>query len=964
MKRIRTPWRRNEAGRSWLPPLAVMALLALAMVFAFIGTTNAVPSTYMEVPDSAKNADVRDTPNSADPPFDWANDNKTGGTCPDAGDINVTGTGGLFNCGEFISNTQPAEPPTYIGPGSASPDFVVAHAFDVDPLSGDTVKGNTCGQGGSLAEGDDVYTGTGGEKNGDRLNTETYETASVPPKDDLLNVYAVARKDDSSGLYELFVGSERVVTNGDTHADFEFLQRELTIPNPCSGSFSGHRSEGDILASLDFTLGGELGGTEIHQWHCNDTTLVPGEQCDPGRANVSCPGNAVEAGEHLVDRCDPDAAYEVIASGGNIVVGTNCTDVVVHGGTECTGPNPKPCGGWACRSRAPGGKDGRQVSDLETNTLMEAAIDLHALGFTGCIASFLPHTRTSQSFTSTLKDFAGPIPFNTCGDLNVHKYNDNNNNGADDSEPGLSGWTIFLDGNSNGTLQTEDANCNGILDAGEDGTNGFPLNGTLDGERCRFTNASGNASFVGLAAGKYSVCEVLQSGWVNTDPGTVCQNKTVGAGGKTNAVFGNFLPPDVVVNKKAKGDVQAGNKAQFNITVTNNGPGTAKGVTLNDTLPAGLTWTDDSADCKINSGKLACTIGTLADDATFSVSVSATTDATDCGKLNNKNAKVNATNEKATGNNTSSASITVQCPNLRITKNAFRSVTDCLLPPVSDGVILVLPTPTPTPLPPCEKVTKVNAGETFFFVITVWNKGDGAAKKVTLYDTLGKATLVSGCTANPVVTGGRSVVVAGSLDPTPTATSTSTPEPKPAKLCVLGTLQPGVENAKVIVLSHTATTDQCAGITNTAEVQANNEPAEKGRHRATARVAVNCPNVNVTKSGKISYVITVTSKGTSKAATVNLNDLLPGANLTWVMTDVPAVEGCKINGAKLTCTRDFMQVGTSFTVHVEATIPAACGTDQKAVLTNKASVSAAAETRTDDNSASVVICVPTPPPPP
>src|SRR5205814_328592 len=41
-------------------------------------------------------------------------------------------------------------------------------------------------------------------------------------------------------------------------------------------------------------------------------------------------------------------------------------------------------------------------------------INLSEIGFSGCIRTFLPHTRSSQSFTATLKDFGGPIAFNTC----------------------------------------------------------------------------------------------------------------------------------------------------------------------------------------------------------------------------------------------------------------------------------------------------------------------------------------------------------------------------------------------------------------------------------------------------------------------------------------------------------------------------------------------------------------------
>ena len=53
------------------------------------------------------------------------------------------------------------------------------------------------------------------------------------------------------------------------------------------------------------------------------------------------------------------------------------------------------------------------MNTIAPNESYEMGVDLSAIGFTGCISTFIPHTRSSQSFTSTLKDFA-VIPFNTC----------------------------------------------------------------------------------------------------------------------------------------------------------------------------------------------------------------------------------------------------------------------------------------------------------------------------------------------------------------------------------------------------------------------------------------------------------------------------------------------------------------------------------------------------------------------
>jgi hypothetical protein len=80
------------------------------------------------------------------------------------------------------------------------------------------------------------------------------------------------------------------------------------------------------------------------------------------------------------------------------------------------------------------------------------------------------------------------------GPAEIHgaKWNDLDQDGVWDQpdEPGLAGWTIFLDTNGNG-----------VLNAGEAST---------------VTGADGSYSFTGLAPGVYAVREVLQAGWAQT----------------------------------------------------------------------------------------------------------------------------------------------------------------------------------------------------------------------------------------------------------------------------------------------------------------------------------------------------------------------------------------------------------------------------------------------------------------
>jgi hypothetical protein len=98
------------------------------------------------------------------------------------------------------------------------------------------------------------------------------------------------------------------------------------------------------------------------------------------------------------------------------------------------------------------------------------------------------------------------------------KWNDVNGNGVweQPDEPGLAGWTIFLDTNENGELD--------------------------DDETWTITAADGSYSFAGLSAGEYVLAEVMQEGWAQTfAPPSI----TVEPGTNTlNVNFGNIaLPP-------------------------------------------------------------------------------------------------------------------------------------------------------------------------------------------------------------------------------------------------------------------------------------------------------------------------------------------------------------------------------------------------------------------------------------
>lgn len=133
--------------------------------------------------------------------------------------------------------------------------------------------------------------------------------------------------------------------------------------------------------------------------------------------------------------------------------------------------------------------------------------------------------------------------------------------------------------------------------------------------------------------------------------------------------------PDVMLSKAGNGPINEGEDAEFTITVTNNGPGTAEDVEVTDDLPAGFAWTVDSVSqgsCSINAaGDLECDLGDLAEGTVVTIVVSAPTNSQDCGMITNA-ASVSASNEDAgsLGNNTDSDSITILCGALQISKTA------------------------------------------------------------------------------------------------------------------------------------------------------------------------------------------------------------------------------------------------------------------------------------------------------
>jgi hypothetical protein len=102
------------------------------------------------------------------------------------------------------------------------------------------------------------------------------------------------------------------------------------------------------------------------------------------------------------------------------------------------------------------------------------------------------------------------------------KFNDADRDGLarEAGEPGLAGWTVFVDYDNDAAL---DAN-----------------------EPRGVTNAAGAYQILGVVPGTFAVCEVGQAGWTCSYPGAgagCAYTRALGSGQTTAGLnFGNFRP--------------------------------------------------------------------------------------------------------------------------------------------------------------------------------------------------------------------------------------------------------------------------------------------------------------------------------------------------------------------------------------------------------------------------------------
>ncbi|MCX9081535.1 MAG: SpaA isopeptide-forming pilin-related protein [Candidatus Methanoperedens sp.] len=219
--------------------------------------------------------------------------------------------------------------------------------------------------------------------------------------------------------------------------------------------------------------------------------------------------------------------------------------------------------------------DGKEVSNQTSVNVSSYSNDSAAAGIWNISA--LARNANGSDMQTWIWNVEQQIP----GSISGMKFNDSNANGIkDQGESGLLNWTILLK-NSTGY----------ILDS-------------------MITDIGGNYTFAGLAAGNYTVEEVLQAGWNQTFPEAPgIYNVTLAAGESVkDRDFGNILLPEMptgvtVTREIEKESLRFGESTNITIRINSD---VTQALVLQESIPPGWNLgriSDDAQGFKNSSNE-------------------------------------------------------------------------------------------------------------------------------------------------------------------------------------------------------------------------------------------------------------------------------------------------------------------------------------------------------------------------
>ena len=336
----------------------------------------------------------------------------------------------------------------------------------------------------------------------------------------------------------------------------------------------------------------------------------------------------------------------------------------------------------------------------------------------------------------------------------------------------------------------------------------------------------------------------------------------------------------------------------YSLTVHNSGPQDATGVSLSDTLPAGVTFdsaTPTQGTCSENAGTVDCALGTIADEASASVEIKVTPQAP--GTLTNEANVSSDVADPDPADNSASVETTVD--------------------PAADLSLTKSDSPDPA-----------LAGELLTYTLEVDNGGPQDATGVSLTDNLPAGVTFDSATPSQ----GSCSENAGTVG------------------CSLGALaDEGVATVEIKVRPQSA-----GQITNEASVTSDLADPDLADNSASAETTVDpAADLSLSKTDApdpvlagelLTYSLTVHNSGPQDATGVSLSDILP-AGVTFDSA-TPTQGTCSENAGTVDCALGTIADEASASVEIKVT-PQAPGT-----LTNEANVvSLTADPSSANNSA-------------
>jgi hypothetical protein len=346
---------KKQPGRRWLKYAAGLSLLALTLGIA--GSALAVHDLTFQLDGDTDATTTTNVGTNGPQNKDWDSLFNADGS-KKTGAFNETATSSAFTAGTFIR------------------DFgVKVTALDKCNTTNTTST--------TFCTGDDTTFATGSKDTLDITpGWQCNHDNNVNSKIDIMNAYAAQYLDGSTPAHRImYFGLDKNKDNGNNNVAFWFLRGGASCTSTAgSVAFTGKHQNGDVLVVSAFTGGGGVSNIDAYMWNngCIDR---------PGNA-TACDGLSIGSGGDCKGASGGDSICATTNSGPSPITGNITTQWLTSDATLGVGHTVVPPDFFE------GGVD-------LTTTFGSVGVAVPS-----CFSTFIADTRSSQSLTATLFDYA------------------------------------------------------------------------------------------------------------------------------------------------------------------------------------------------------------------------------------------------------------------------------------------------------------------------------------------------------------------------------------------------------------------------------------------------------------------------------------------------------------------------------------------------------------------------------